>query len=344
MTESSSAASSTGARPDTVRLQALSRAFIGSASLFAAIDLKLFTAVAAGHNTVAAFARHAQILELNAERLMTMCCSLGLLQWRSDHYTNAPDSERFLVEGSSTYAGAWMLFNRPNWNNWGLLTEKLSRSDPAQVINTTYENMTVEYARNYHQATASVGFGAGRRFARRADLGKRQRMLDIGGGSGAYSIIAAQTNPHLHAVVCDLAPVVVVTREFIAQHGVADRVSAQACDFTKDAFPNDCDVAVMASNLPQYSRGIIRAVIAKAHDALLPGGELHLIGEMLNDDRQGPADAAIWGLNEVIGNSTGLAHTRADCMGYFAAAGFRDINVDEFVPGILVRVSGTRRG
>ena len=330
------------ANPDTVRLQNLSRAFIGSASLFAAIDLKLFTAIAAGHNTVPAVAERAGISALNAERLLTMCGALGLIRWQDGYYVNAADTARFLVEGSSSYAGAWLLFNRPNWQNWGDLTQMLRRSEPPQVINNTYAAMTVEYARNYHRATASVGFGAGRRFAKRVDLGARARLMDIGGGSGAYSIVAAQTFPQLRAVVCDLPPVVVVTQEFIAEHGVADRVTTQACDFTSDAFPADCDVAVMASNLPQYSRAIIQQVIRKAHAALLPGGELHLIGEMLDDDRHGPVDAAIWGLNEVLGNSTGIAHTRADCVAYFQRAGFRDIAIDEFVPGILVRVSGTR--
>ena len=335
----------TGSEPrlDTVRLQHLSRAFINSASLFAAIDLKLFTAIAQGHDTVAAFAAHAGIQPLNAERLMTMCGTLGLIDWDGTRYTNAADVARFLVEGTSTYAGAWMLFNRPNWDKWGQLTDKLSRTEPPQVINTTYDGMSVEYARTYHRATSSVGFGAGRRFARRVDLGRRRKMMDIGGGSGAYSIVAAQTYPQLHAVVCDLPPVVEVTREFIAEHGMGERVTAQACDFTRDAFPEGCDVAVMASNLPQYSRDIIRAVIAKAHAALLPGGELHLVGEMLDDDRRGPADAAMWGLNEVLGNSTGLAHTRADCAGYFAEAGFRDVTVDEFVPGVLVRMTGVKR-
>ena len=39
-------------RVDTVRLRGISRAFIACASLFAAIDLELFTAIAAGDNTV----------------------------------------------------------------------------------------------------------------------------------------------------------------------------------------------------------------------------------------------------------------------------------------------------
>jgi len=45
-----------------------------------------------------------------------------------------------------------------------------------------------------------------------------------------------------------------------------------------------------------YGREAIAAVVKKAHDAVLPGGEMHLIGETLNADRTGPADAAMWGL------------------------------------------------
>ncbi len=332
----------TNQKSDTVRLQNMARAFIGSASLFAAIDLKLFTAVAAGDNTVDAFARHASISAMNAERLMTMCAANGLLEWRDDHYENAPDVARFLVEGATSYAAPWLLFTRPSWEQWGALTERLRNPQPPKLIGG-YENMTVDYARRYHTATASVGFGAGRRFVKRVDLTTRRKLMDLGGGSGAYSIVAAQTHPNLHAVVFDLPPVVVVTQEFIDQHGVSAHVTTQGGDFTRDALPEGCDVAIMASNLPQYSRAIIAAIIAKAHAALQPGGEMHLIGEMLDDDRCGPADAALWGLYETMANSTGITHTRRDCVGYFEAAGFTDIAIDDFIPGVLVRVSGRRR-
>ena len=166
--------------------------------------------------------------------------------------------------------------------------------------------------------------------------------MDLGGGSGAYSIVAAQAHPQLSAVVFDLPPVVEVTKEFIEKNNVQHQVTTQGGDFTKDDFPVGCDVAIMASNLPQYNREIISAVIGKAFEALLPGGEMHLIGEMLDDDRQGPLDAAIWGLMEAMSNSTGLTHTRADCVHYFERAGFTSVEVHEFIPGILVRVCGTK--
>lgn len=326
---------------DTVRLQNLSRAFIGSAALFAAIDLELFTAVAAGDNTVEKFAQRAGISEINAERIMTMCSTSGLLLWQNDQFENADDVSRFLVKGEKSYAASWLTFTRPAWEKYGQLTQKLQNPKPATVIGG-YETMTVEYARRYHDATASVGFGSGRRFIKHVDLSNRSKIMDLGGGSGAYSIVAAQAHPQLSAVVFDLPPVVEVTKEFIARNNVASQVSTQGGDFTLDEFPENCDVAIMASNLPQYNREIINQVIQKAFDALLPGGEMHLIGEMLDDDRAGPLDAAIWGLYEVMSNSTGIAHSKGDCVSYFERAGFADVAVHEFIPGILVRVTGIK--
>ncbi len=326
---------------DTVRLQKLSRAFIESAAFFSCIDLGLFTAISEGNNTVDTFAQAANISTLNAERLMTMAASSDLITWIDGHYENAQDVQRFLVKGEKRYAGPWMTFTRPGWQNWGKLTEKLQNPDSPTVIGS-YETMTVDHARDYHEATSSIGFGAGRRFIKHVDLSKRRKLMDIGGGSGAYSIVAATTHPELRATVFDLPPVVEVTREFIAKHGVDDRVDTLGGDFTLDALPDHCDVAVMASNLPQYNREIISQVISKAFAALEPGGEMHLIGEMLDDDHRGPLDAAIWGLLEVMSNSTGLAHSRGDCVSYFEQAGFEDIQVHEFVPGILARVSGQK--
>ena len=327
---------------DTVRLQAMSRAFIHSASLFAAIDIGLFSAIAKRDDTPRAVAENANVSELNAERIMTMCAAAGLLEWRGGRYVNAPDVQRFLVGGESRYAGAWLQFLRPEWEKWGKLTESLRTEEPAQITPRSVVGMTVEQARRYHEATASVGFGAGRRFARDVDLSGRTKLLDLGGGSGAYSIVATENNDGLHAIVFDLPAVVEVTREFIAKYNAEERVEAVAGDFTRDGLPAGCDVVVMASNLPMYGREIIQSVVGRAFSVLEPGGEMHLVGEMLDDDKAGPTDAAIWGLAETLANSTGRAHTRGECLEYFQAAGFEDVQIHEFIPGVLTRVVGTK--
>ena len=100
----------------------------------------------------------------------------------------------------------------------------------------------------------------------------------------------------------------------------------------------------MASNLPQYEPALIRLVVGKAFAALVPGGEMHLIGETLHDDRRGPLSAALWGLNEAVQGSTGVAHTEGEVKGYLQGAGFTDVAVHPFVPGVLSRVAGRKPG
>ncbi|MCZ6558766.1 MAG: methyltransferase, partial [SAR324 cluster bacterium] len=312
-------------------------------AMMAAIELGLFSQVAAGADSIEKLAGALDIPAHNAQRLATACVAMGLLERDGEGLRNAADAERFLVEDSPSYAGPWMLYTKPDWEQWGRLAEFLRRKEEPVLLGM-YEGFTVEEARRNHAATYSIGLGAGRRFARQVDLTGRKKLLDLGGGSGAYCIACASANPELRAVVFDLPPVCEVAAQFIAQHGLSDRVSTQGGDFTRDAFPADADVMLMASNLPQYSGEIIAGIIGKAYQALLPGGEMHLIGEMLNAERSGPVDPAMWGLAEVLRNSTGHAHSVDDCVGYFERAGFAEVAVHEFVPGTLNRVYGRKTG
>ena len=329
-----------GAAVTTVRLQNIAQSYGQSAALMAAVEVGVFTAISKGAGTYEEVAAALDIHPTNAERLMVILCAAGLLEKTQGRHNNAPDVERFLVEGSPGYIGPWITFTKPQWNEWGRLSEHI-RTKELKVMGSI-ETFTVADARRYHNATYSIGMGAGRRFVRQVDLRGRKRIMDIGGGSGAYCIAAAKEHAGIRAVVLDLPVVCEVTREFIAENGVAGRVEAQPCDFTRDPFPADCDVAIMASNLPMYSRGMIASVIRKAHDALLPGGEMHLIGETTNDERTGPWGPAYWGLGQAIGDSLGLAHSEADVIGYFQAAGFGDVAVHEFIAGSLSRIAGAK--
>ena len=330
-----------GAGTTTVRLQNIAQSYGQSAALMAAVEIGLFTAISKGAGTFAEIARVLDLHETNVERLVVLLCAAGLIEKSADRLTNAADVERFLVEGQPGYMGPWITFTKPQWNEWGRLSEHI-RTKTLKVLGSI-ETFTVEDARRYHTATYSIGMGAGRRFVRQVDLSRRRRIMDIGGGSGAYCINAAKAHPHITGVVLDLPVVCEVATEFIAENGCAAQVTARPCDFTRDPFPTDCDTAIMASNLPMYGRAMIAAVIAKAHDALLPGGQMHLIGEMTNDARTGPWGPAYWGLGQAVGDSQGLAHSEGDVIGYFRTAGFTDVALEEFIPGALGRVVGTKR-
>src|SRR5215472_13888431 len=217
-------------RLDTTRLQKMAQAYWESAALMAAVELDVFTAVARGHDTIATVAKAVDITERNAERLLTALTAMTLLERDGERFANAADVQRFLVKDSERYAGPWILFTKPRWKAFGQLGERLKSTVENRL--GQYTEFTVEDARRYHAATDSIGMGAARLFSRSVDLSGRKLMLDLGGGSGAYSIVATKTFPGLKAIVLDLPPVVVVAREYIAANGAGEQVSAIAGDFT----------------------------------------------------------------------------------------------------------------
>ena len=327
-------------RLDTTRLQNIAQAYWQSAALMSAVELDVFTAIAHGHDTIPTAAKAAAISERNAERLLTALSAMTLLTRDGERFANAPDVQRFLVKDGERYAGPWILFTKPRWAAYGELSQRLRATTENRL--GAYESFTVDDARRYHAATYSIGMGAARLFSRSVDLSGRHKMLDLGGGSGAYSIVATKTFPGLKAIVLDLPPVAIVAQEYIAANDAGDRVTTMPGDFTRTPFPQGVDVVVMASNLPQYEPDLIRLVVGKAFDALVAGGEMHLIGETLHDDRRGPLSAALWGLNEAVYGSTGVAHTESEVKSYLQGAGFTEVTVHPFVPGVLSRVAGRK--
>jgi hypothetical protein len=328
-------------RPTTVRLQNLSYGHKQSGTLRAALELGLFTAVSGGATSIREVAAALALSDLDAERLVVACTALDLLEKDGADHRNAPDVERFLVKGKRTYIGPWLLFNGWDFERWKDLGSLLRSASPPKVLGL-YESLSDEMAREYHEATYAVGLGAGMLFARDVDMSERSLILDLGGGSGAYCIAALQRYPHLKAIVLDFAPVCTVAQEFIAQWGMQDRISTHPGDFTSDALPSGADVMIMASNLPQYDEKVLERVFRKAYRALCRGGELHVVGETLDDEKRGPLGPALWGIHEALFGSGGRAHSEAEVRGYLERAGFAEVRVHPFVPGSLTRIAGRK--
>jgi SAM-dependent methyltransferase len=323
---------------DTVRLQNLSYGHKQAAALRAAIELDLFTRVSEGASRIPEIAAKVGITELNAERLAVACTALGLIEKEADRYRNAPDVERFLVKGKMTYIGPWILFNGWDFEQWKNLADIMKSDEPPRVLGL-YESLDDDMARVYHDATYTVGLGAGMLFARDVDLSRRTLILDLGGGSGAYCIAALQKYPHLRAVVMDFAPVCKIAQGFISQWKLQDKISTLPGDFTSDPLPSGADVMIMASNLPQYNEEVLGRVLRKAYAAMAPGGEYHVCGETLDNDKCGPVGPALWGLHEALFGSHGRAHSEEEVVGYLEKAGFVDARVHPFVPGSLTRIT-----
>ncbi len=326
----------------TVRLQNLSYAHKQAAVLMAAVELDLFTCISQGHSRLDDLSKALGISGINTERLVVACSALELIFKDGEAYYNAPDVDRFLVRDKPTYIGPWMLFSGMDFGKWRDLGDALKSEERPKTLGL-YETLTEEMALQYHEATYSVGLGAGMLFARDVDMSKRSLILDLGGGSGAYCIAAVQKYPHLKAVVLDFDAVCKVTNRFIDQWGMSDNISTHPGDFTSDPLPEGADLMIMASNLPQYNDEMLIRIMTKAYNGLVPGGEFHLVGETLNDDKTGPLGPALWGIHEALFGSEGRSHSESEVRHYMERAGFSDIAVNTFIPGSLSRITGIKK-
>jgi hypothetical protein len=138
------------------------------------------------------------------------------------------------------------------------------------------------------------------------------RLLDVGGGSGLYSVALLRANPSLHAVVWDRAEVLKVARESAEHYGVLDRTEFVAGDMFADPVPDGCDVMLLSNVLHDWD------VPECGH--LLAQGRLLVHDVFLNDALDGPLPVALY--SAALFNVTeGRAYSAAEYKAMLAAAG-----------------------
>jgi SAM-dependent methyltransferase len=111
-------------------------------------------------------------------------------------------------------------------------------------------------------------------------------------------------------------------REIIAQAGLAERVTVQEGDFQREGLGSGYDVALVFGVLNGEPPAGRPALIRKVYDCLNPGGRIVLRDFVLDDDRAGPPEAAIFALQMLLATESGGLDTRGDWASWLAAAGF----------------------
>jgi SAM-dependent methyltransferase len=147
-------------------------------------------------------------------------------------------------------------------------------------------------------------------------------LIDVGGCHAAYSLALARRHPLLTATVFELPAVVPFAREIIDQAGLADRVSVQAGDFQQEGLGRGYDVALVFGVLNGEPPDGRPALIRKVYDCLDPGGRIVLRDFVLDPDRAGPPEAAIFALQMLLATEAGGLDTSDDWARWLLEAGF----------------------
>jgi predicted O-methyltransferase YrrM len=149
-----------------------------------------------------------------------------------------------------------------------------------------------------------------------------RRMLDVGGGSGAWSIAFAQAVPELHADLLDLATVLPIAQRHIDAAGLAGRISTRVGDLRVDALGEGYDLVFVSAICHMLSAEENRDLLRRCFQATAPGGRVVIQDFLLEPDRTAPRFAALFALNMLVGTPAGDTYTEAEYAEWLRDAGY----------------------
>ena len=160
------------------------------------------------------------------------------------------------------------------------------------------------------------------------ELGQCRSVLDLGGGPGTAAITFCRQWPHMTATVFDLPAVTAIAQQEIDHAGLTGRVMVKAGDFHTDEFlrPGEApfEAVYVANIIHSLDPAETRALLAKAVDALAPGGLLVVKDFFLDDTRTSPAQAARFAVNMLVGTPGGKSYTWTETEAMLRDLGLRD--------------------
>ncbi|KAA6212581.1 methyltransferase domain-containing protein [Streptomyces albofaciens JCM 4342] len=314
-------------------LMQLATGFWAFKTLATADELGLFGMLdRLGGGTVEECAEELEIGTRPAGMLLTGCAALDLLERRGDgRFVNSALADAYLVPGRPYHFSGWLrMLDQRLYPGWGRLGEAVRTNrpttwDPDKQLHL-FDTEDPGLLSVFWEAMHAVSSWTAQRLGEVVDLTAGTRLLDVGGGSGAYAIELCRQHPGLKATVYDLPKVCPVADRNIADAGLADRIGTHPGDFLAEpALPGGHDVIVLSMILHDWDEDTNRTLLGKCCAALPPGGTLVISELMVDDDLTGPAPAALMSLNMLVETEGGRNYTAAEYSSWLRDAGFSEV-------------------
>lgn len=300
-------------------IQELARAFQKSRALLTAFDLDLFSILGDAALTSRELAGLAGTHPRATDRLLNALAALGLVRKHTGLFRNSEAAAMFLVRGRPGF-----LANLGHISNvyasWARLTQAVRTGSAGTSVRERSEQNDPGIPAFIQAMHCRAGRSAGD-LAALLDLSNVRRVLDVGGGSGAYAMAFCRANPELSAVVLDLPAVVPLTARYVAEAGLEGRIRALPGDYLEADFGSGFDLVFFSAIVHINSAEENARLMRKAFAALNPGGRIAVQDFVMDEDRTSPPAGALFALNMLVNTRAGDTYTESEIRAWLSAAG-----------------------
>jgi SAM-dependent methyltransferase len=301
------------------------RSFMKSRVILSAAELDFFSKLDDNFLSAADVADMIGLDKKGTTRLLDCLVTFDLLKKENNRY-HTTEKGSFL--SSKNPESVLPMINHMNaiWGNWSCLTDIVKTANNPNirpVVDSDSKKDRTAFIGAMHVAARRIS----KKIAEAYVLSPFKKLLDIGGGSGAYTIAFLGKNPKLNAIIFDLEDVIPITKEKIAENGLQDRVDFVPGNFYEDDLPGECDLALLSAIIHQNSPEQNLALYRKIYHALVPGGRLIIRDHIMDESRTDPPAGALFALNMLVNTPAGDTYTFKEVAETLEKAGFKDIKL-----------------
>jgi SAM-dependent methyltransferase/predicted transcriptional regulator len=305
-------------------IMAVASAFMRSRIILTAAELDLFTIIQDSPVSAEKIAETHGLDRRALARVMDCLVTFGMLNKDAGAYSLTEEGAIFSSKHPESALPMLLHMDRL-WENWSYLTDIVENGAGAE--RKPSRPMDTDSRRAFIGAMHVIGRGLSENIAGDIDLSGYRKLLDIGGGSGTYTIALLKRNPEMKAVLFDLKDVIEMARERLSSEGFLDRTELAAGDFYVDELPGGCDLALLSAIIHQNSREQNVELFSKAYRALEPGGMLLVRDHIMNEQRIWPPEGAMFAINMLVNTPGGDTYTFFEVEQDMRRAGFKHVKL-----------------
>jgi len=210
---------------------------------------------------------------------------------------NSHFSNIYLVEGSPYYVGDLIDLQNEESNQWNKLYDIIVGSN--HILN---EQSDVNYYdKIFAKAMNNLGrLGEAEALKDSVNLSDCKKMIDVGGGSGLYSVVFCRNYPNLKSTILDRVEVLAITKEMIGYSKESTQITLRPADITTDDFGKNIDVVLVSDIM--YDELIAEPILKSAWNCLRKNGILIVRGYYSDPENSKSLFGALFFLNLLVFN------------------------------------------